>query len=82
VHKLDISGMETDSAFVVLGEDGSQVRPAPIPVRSSSFDPCVHRLQALLSPVCSSALQLRRLTQPQLFGCFLSATTAQKLSKP
>ncbi len=26
VHKLDISDMDTDSAFVVLGEDGSHVR--------------------------------------------------------
>jgi hypothetical protein len=53
LHKLDISEMETDSAFVVLGEDGSQVRagwrvPCPPPcfcvptrVRAGSRTFCV-----------------------------------------
>lgn len=79
VVKLDISGAEDGSAFVVVGEDGCQVRfstECSLVHRSRLFFIRACRLPALSSPACRSKRRQQQLIQPLSFGCILSATTA------
>ncbi len=79
VVKLDISGAEDGSAFVVVGEDGCQVRfstECSLVHRSRLFFIRACRLPAPSSPACRSKRRQQQLIQPLSFGCILSATTA------